>query len=145
MRRDIQQSRQPRRVHHLSTLETGADMQTDHYNQIVETAWPAVQTFSHKGPFDKDERDRRTQLFLECLLLLVDTRGAWEAIPARYGSAANVYQRFNRWCRSGRVIHLFNDLNARGGFPYACDGRKIFRKDNPECYLPLSRRRVRRR
>ncbi len=113
-----------------------------HCRALLEAAWPKLDDQIFRGPFDKRELDQRTLLFVECLLWLVDVGGAWEKMPDRYGNRSNVYQRFNRWCRSGRIVTLFENLNATVSFPYECDGRRIFRKDNPECCLRLSRRRL---
>jgi transposase len=126
----------------LASVKIARIMCENHYRQLLLGVWPALNGDIQRGPFARDELERRTQLFVECLLWLVDSGGAWDAIPERYGNPANIYQRFNRWCRSGRIFKLFEILNTDGAFPYDCDGRKIFNKDHPELFLALSRRHL---
>jgi transposase len=55
---------------------------------------------------------RDNRLFMDALLWIARTGSPWPDLPDRFGKFDTVYQRFNRWAKSGvlaRVMAVMSD------------------------------------
>lgn len=57
------------------------------------------------GPVSGDNR-----LFVAAVLWIAKTGVPWRDLPERFGKWNSVYQRFNRWCRSGVWLQVLAAL-----------------------------------
>ena len=48
--------------------------------------------------------------FLCALLYIIENGCKWRALPNEYGNWHTIYVRFNRWCKSGVIDHIFETL-----------------------------------
>lgn len=76
----------------------------------------------HVGGTARDNR-----LFLEGVLWIARTGSPWRDLPEQFGFWGNVYVRYNRWCRSGIWIQLFETLSKDPDFEYVMIDSTIVR------------------
>ena len=50
------------------------------------------------------------RLFIPAILSVAKTGIPWRDLPRRLGKWNSVYQRFNRWCRTGALAWIFPGL-----------------------------------
>ncbi len=55
-----------------------------------------------------------TLLFLNAVLYTIENGGKWRALPKEYGNWHSVYVRFNRWCKNGTMLAVFEGLQQEG-------------------------------
>ena len=56
----------------------------------------------------KDDR-----LFIEAVCWIIRTGAPWRDMPPDYGSWKTVYNRYNRWCKSGEFDRILLILKKR--------------------------------
>ena len=61
-----------------------------------------------KGRHGKDDR-----LFLEAVCWIIRTGAPWRDLPPDYGNWKSVYNRYNRWVKSGHFDAIFSMLKKR--------------------------------
>ena len=111
---------------------------------LVRSILPYFERSLPHSPCSRVISIQNDLLFFAALLWLADNDGAWDELPGPFGNRISVYQRFNRWCRSGRLQNMFDSLCLLPDFPYRCDGKVILSKNRTGGGLRLTRR-VRRR
>ena len=50
---------------------------------------------------------------INALLYLLENGCKWKALPLRFGNWATIYKRLNRWCRSGVLQRIFEELQKQ--------------------------------
>ncbi len=63
-------------------------------------------------PGDPGATAKENRLFLDAVLWIARTGAPWPDLPARFGLHDTVYQRFNRWAKSGVWTRI---MEALGG------------------------------
>ena len=63
-------------------------------------------------PEDPGATARDNRLFMDAVLWIARTGAPWPDLPERFGKPDSVYQRFNRWAKSGRWLGI---MEALGG------------------------------
>lgn len=62
---------------------------------------PKLLEFLRSQPSAYVGQEDQCRTFLEAVLWIVNTGGAWRKLPAEYGNWNTVYKRFTRWSESG--------------------------------------------
>ena len=52
--------------------------------------------------------------FLNAVLYAVENGGKWRSLPKEFGKWHTVYVRFNRWCKNGTLMRVFEGLKHEG-------------------------------
>jgi putative transposase len=76
----------------------------------------------HVGCTAKDNR-----LFLEAVLWIARTGSPWRDLPDKFGFWANVYVRYNRWCKEEKWQKVFETLSQDPDFEYVMIDSTIVR------------------
>ena len=84
----------------------------DHQWKRIEDILPG-----RKGHVGVTARDNR--LFVDAVLYRTRTGCPWRDLPERYGIWKSVYNRFDRWARSGVWEKVFEALSAGADDQYA--------------------------
>jgi len=58
------------------------------------------------------------RLFIEGVLWIARTGAMWRELPARYGKWNSVFQRYNRWSKTGVWERMFQKLSDDPDFEY---------------------------
>lgn len=72
---------------------------------IIQPLLPAVPASSRAGRPWADHR-----LIINGMFLVLCSGAPWRDLPERYGPWKTVYNRFNRWSKSGLINIIFNRL-----------------------------------
>jgi len=86
-----------------------------HLFWLSDAAWAAIDVHLPKGKPGKPRVDDRR--IISGILHVLKTGCRWRDVPAAYGPATTVYNRYNRWSRRGIWQRLFAALAAAGGAP----------------------------
>lgn len=83
-----------------------------HRHEIKDADWQRVKHLLPGQPQDPgvtvSEEDNR--LFVNAILFVGKTGIPWRDLPGRFGKWNSIYQRYNRWCRSGVWGLIFEEL-----------------------------------
>lgn len=52
--------------------------------------------------------------FLCALLYIIENGCKWRALPKEFGNWHTIYVRFNRWCKNGYLVRVFEALQNEG-------------------------------
>jgi transposase len=61
-------------------------------------------------PSDPGATARDNRLFMDAVLWIARTGAPWPDLPERFGKYDTVYQRFNRWAKSGVLARVMEAL-----------------------------------
>jgi len=53
------------------------------------------------------------RLFIEAVCWVIRTGAPWRDLPREYGSWKTVYNRYNRWCKTGEFDRILSILKKR--------------------------------
>ena len=82
---------------------------------LSDKAWAAIDPHLPHGRPGKPRVDDRRVLF--GILHVLKTGCRWRDVPAEYGPATTVYNRYNRWSQRGIWQRMFEKLAASGEVP----------------------------
>lgn len=82
---------------------------------LSDEAWARINPHLPHGKPGKPRVDDRRVLSGILYVLKVGCR--WRDVPAEYGPATTVYNRYNRWSRRGIWQRMFERLAAAGDMP----------------------------
>lgn len=85
---------------------------------LRDDQWKKIEGFlpGRKGTVGVTAADNR--LFIEGVLWIARTGAMWRELPARYGKWNSVFQRYNRWSKTGVWERIFQKLSDDPDFEY---------------------------
>jgi transposase len=87
-----------------------------HLFWLSNEAWAAIDPHLPRGKPGKPRVDDRR--IISGILQVLKTRCRWRDVPAEYGPATTIYNRYNRWSRRGLWQRLFEQIAASGDVPH---------------------------
>lgn len=72
--------------------------------------WERIQDLLPGKETDPGGTGKDNRLFVDAVMWILRTGAPWRDLPERYGNWNSVYQRFNRWAKSGVWQHVFEEL-----------------------------------
>ncbi|MGI9376167.1 MAG: transposase [Tsuneonella suprasediminis] len=69
--------------------------------ELSDAGWERIEPHLLGKASDPGRTGRDNRLFVEAVLWLARSGAHWRVLPKEFGRWHTVYQRFNRWCRSG--------------------------------------------
>src|ERR671912_2446196 len=82
---------------------------------LSDAAWAVIEPHLPRGLPGKPRVDDRRVISGILHVLKVGCR--WRDVPAEYGPATTIYNRYNRWSRRGLWQRLFEKVAATGAVP----------------------------
>lgn len=76
-------------------------MATLRRHEINDAKWDAIRDLLPGKDGDPGATAKDNRLFVNALLWIAKTGAPWRDLPERFGNWNTVFQRFNRWCKSG--------------------------------------------
>src|SRR5438045_3416704 len=81
-----------------------------HRHAIIDADWDRIKDLlpgraGQPGVTAKDNR-----LFVNAVMWIAKTGAPWRDLPERFGNWNSVFQRFNRWCKSGVFQSIMEKL-----------------------------------
>lgn len=70
-------------------------------HQISDEQWQAIRDLLSGKEGDPGATARDNRLFVNAVWWIAKTGAPWRDLPERFGKWNSVFQRFNRWCKSG--------------------------------------------
>lgn len=86
--------------------------------ELSDAVWARIEPHLPGKATDPGRTGRDNRLFVEAILWLARSGAHWRVLPSKFGRWHTVYQRFNRWCRSGVWESLFKALSDDADFEY---------------------------
>ena len=86
--------------------------------ELSDAVWARIEPHLPGKATDSGRTGRDNRLFVEAILWLARSGAHWRVLPREFGRWHTVYQRFNRWCRSGVWESLFKALSDDADFEY---------------------------
>nr|WP_255468912.1 IS5 family transposase [Reyranella sp. CPCC 100927] len=86
--------------------------------ELTDRQWSLIASLVPGKKGDRGASGRDNRLFVDAVLWIVRSGAPWRDLPPLFGPWNSVYQRFNRWCRSGVWYHLFKALIHAPDFSY---------------------------
>ena len=78
-------------------------------HEVTEEQWTAIAPLLPGKASDPGRTAEDNRLFVNAVFWIARTGAPWRDLPERFGLSNSVYQRFNRWCKSGvwgRVLEV---------------------------------------
>ena len=86
--------------------------------ELSDAVWERISPHLPGKASDPGRTGRDNRLFVEAILWLARSGAHWRVLPKEFSRWHTVYQRFNRWCRSGVWEDLFKELSEDADFEY---------------------------
>jgi transposase len=83
---------------------------------LSDEAWAAIDPHLPRGKPGKPRVDDRR--VISGILHVLKTGCRWRDVPAEYGPATTIYNRYNRWSQRGLWQRLFEQIAASGDVPH---------------------------
>ena len=77
---------------------------------LNDEAWARIAPHIIGDQRTRGSSGRDNRLFVEAVLWIVRTGAPWRDLPERFGNWNSVFQRFNRWAKSGVWQRVFETL-----------------------------------
>ena len=78
--------------------------------ELTDEQWEKIQVLLPGKEEDPGRTAKDNRLFLEAVLWSARTGAPWRDLPTRFGNWNSIFQRFNRWAKSGRWQTIFEHL-----------------------------------
>jgi len=88
----------------------GAEMPMLRRHEISDEHWKAIKDLLPGQAGDPGATAKDNRLFVNALLWIAKTGAPWRDLPERFGKWNSVFQRFNRWCKSGVFQAMMESL-----------------------------------
>jgi putative transposase len=99
--------------------------------ELSDAVWERIAPHLPGKATDPGRTGRDNRLFVEAILWLARSGAHWRVLPKEFGRWHTVYQRFNRWCRSGVWESLCKALSNDADFEYILVDSTIVRAHPP--------------
>jgi transposase len=70
-------------------------------HEISDDQWEAIRDLLPGQEGDPGATAKDNRLFVNAIMWIAKTGAPWRDLPERFGKWNSVFQRFNRWCRTG--------------------------------------------
>ena len=77
---------------------------------ISDERWSRLAPLLPGKPSDPGRTAHDNRLFIDAVLWIAKTGAPWPALPDRFGKHNSIFQRFNRWSKSGVWARIFGAL-----------------------------------
>jgi putative transposase len=78
--------------------------------ELTDEQWNRIESVLPGRPGDPGGQGRDNRLFVNAVIWVARTGAPWRDLPARFGLSNSVFQRFNRWAKSGVWERVFREL-----------------------------------
>jgi transposase len=79
-------------------------------HEITDDQWDAIKDFLPGKEGDPGATAKDNRLFINAVMWIAKTGAPWRDLPERFGISNSVFQRFNRWCKSGVFQSILEKL-----------------------------------
>ena len=78
--------------------------------ELTDEQWQIIEPLLPGRPGDPGRQGEDNRLFLNAVIWIARTGAPWRDLPERFGEWNSVFQRFNRWSKSGVWSRVFQAL-----------------------------------
>lgn len=78
--------------------------------QLTDDQWTRIDPLLPGREGDPGGRGEDNRLFVNAVIWIARTGAPWRDLPERFGNWNSVFQRFNRWSKSGVWERVFREL-----------------------------------
>ena len=79
-------------------------------HEITDYQWDAIKDLLPGKESDPGATAKDNRLFVNAVMWIAKTGAPWRDLPERFGNWNSVFQRFNRWCKSGVFQSIMEKL-----------------------------------
>ena len=79
---------------------------------LTDEEWGRIKDLLPGKPGDPGGRAEDNRLFVDAVIWIARTGAGWRDLPERFGLWNSVFQRFNRWSKSGVWKRVFQALQS---------------------------------
>jgi transposase len=79
-------------------------------HEITDQSWSAIKDLLPGQEGDPGATAKDNRLFINAIMWIAKTGAPWRDLPERFGNWNSVYQRFNRWCKTGVFPKIMETL-----------------------------------
>jgi transposase len=79
-------------------------------HEITDQQWKLIKDLLPGREGDPGATAKDNRLFINAILWIAKTGAPWRDLPERFGNWNSVFQRFNRWCKTGVFPTIMNKL-----------------------------------
>jgi transposase len=79
----------------------GAELAMLRRHEISDEKWEAIRELLPGQQGDPGATAKDNRLFVNAIMWIAKTGAPWRDLPERFGNWNSVFQRFNRWCKTG--------------------------------------------
>jgi putative transposase len=78
--------------------------------ELTDEQWHRIEAMLPGRLGDPGGHAQDNRLFVNAVIWVARTGAPWRDLPARFGLSNSVFQRFNRWAKSGVWERVFREL-----------------------------------
>ena len=78
--------------------------------ELTDDQWERIEALLPGRPGDPGGQGEDNRLFVNAVIWIARTGAPWRDLPTRFGLSNSVFQRFNRWAKSGVWERVFLEL-----------------------------------
>jgi transposase len=81
-------------------------------HEITDDQWDAIKDFLPGKAGDRGVTAKDNRLFVNAVMWIAKTGAPWRDLPEHFGAWNSVFQRYNRWCKTGvfkSIMEMFQD------------------------------------
>jgi transposase len=79
-------------------------------HEITDEQWNAIKDLLPGQEGDPGANAKDNRLFVNAVMWIAKTGAPWRDLPERFGNWNSVFQRFNRWCKTGVFTMMMEHL-----------------------------------
>jgi transposase len=79
-------------------------------HELTDEQWNAIKDLLPGKKGDPGVTAKDNRLFVKAIFFVAKTGIPWRDLPERFGHWHRVFQRFNRWCKKGVFLRIFEVL-----------------------------------
>jgi transposase len=79
-------------------------------HEITDQQWNAIKDLLPGQEGDPGATAKDNRLFVNAVMWIAKTGAPWRDLPERLGNWNSVFQRFNRWCKTGVFTRIMEHL-----------------------------------
>ena len=78
--------------------------------ELTDEQWNRIEALLPGRPGDPGGQGQDNRLFVNAVIWVARTGAPWRDLPPRFGLSNSIFQRFNRWAKSGVWERVFREL-----------------------------------